>query len=35
MASVADRVPKDFLTMNNRAFDLGLVLGAQFASNPQ
>ncbi len=30
MASVADRVPKDFLTMNNRAFDLGLVLGAQF-----
>jgi 2-oxoglutarate ferredoxin oxidoreductase subunit gamma len=32
MASVADRVPKDFLTMNNRAFDLGLVLGAQFHS---
>ena len=30
MSSVADRVPKDFLTMNNRAFDLGLVLGAQF-----
>ena len=30
MASVADRVPKDFLTMNNRAFDIGLVLGAQF-----
>ncbi len=30
MAAVADRVPKDFLTMNNRAFDLGLVLGAQF-----
>ena len=30
MASVAGRVPKDFLTMNNRAFDLGLVLGAQF-----
>ena len=30
MAAIADRVPKDFLTMNNRAFDLGLVLGAQF-----
>ncbi|MFH0780657.1 MAG: 2-oxoacid:acceptor oxidoreductase family protein [Pseudomonadota bacterium] len=30
MASIADRVPTDFLTMNNRAFDLGLVLGAQF-----
>ncbi len=30
MAAVADRVPKDFLTMNNRAFDLGLVLGGQF-----
>ncbi|KJS00070.1 MAG: 2-oxoglutarate ferredoxin oxidoreductase subunit gamma [Desulfobulbaceae bacterium BRH_c16a] len=30
MAAVADRVPKDFLTMNNRAFDLGLVLGAQY-----
>jgi 2-oxoglutarate ferredoxin oxidoreductase subunit gamma len=30
MAAITDRVPKDFLTMNNRAFDLGLVLGAQF-----
>ena len=30
MAAVADRVPKDFLTMNNRAFDLGLAFGAQF-----
>ena len=30
MAAIADRVPKDFLTMNNRAFDLGLVLGAQY-----
>ncbi len=30
MAAVADRVPKDFLAMNNRAFDLGLVLGAQY-----
>ena len=29
MAAVADRVPKDFVTLNNRAFDLGLVLGAQ------
>ncbi len=30
MAAIADRVPKDFLTLNNRAFDLGLVLGAQY-----
>lgn len=30
MAAIADRVPRDFLTMNNRAFDLGLVLGAQY-----
>ena len=30
MAAVAGRVPKDFLEMNNRAFDLGLVLGAQY-----
>lgn len=30
MSAVADRVPKDFLAMNNRAFDLGLVLGAQY-----
>lgn len=29
MAAVADRVPKDFVNLNNRAFDLGLVLGAQ------
>lgn len=29
MAAVADRVPADFVEMNNRAFDLGLVLGAQ------
>ena len=30
MAAIAERVPKDFLTMNNRAFDIGLVLGAQY-----
>lgn len=30
MAAVADRVPRDFLDMNKRAYDLGLVLGAQF-----
>ena len=30
LAAVADRVPKDFLTMNNRAFDIGLVLGSQY-----
>ena len=31
MAAVADSVPKDFIDMNNRAFDLGLVLGAQYS----
>ncbi len=31
MAAVADRVPKDFLALNNRAFDLGLVLGSQYS----
>jgi 2-oxoglutarate ferredoxin oxidoreductase subunit gamma len=30
MEAVADRVPKDFVDLNNRAFDLGLVLGAQY-----
>ena len=29
MKAVADRVPKDFLDMNNKAFDLGLSLGAE------
>ncbi len=32
MAAVADRVPKDFLTMNNRAFDLGLGMGRNYRS---
>lgn len=32
MEAVAERVPKDFVDLNNRAFDLGLVLGAQFGS---
>ena len=31
MAAVADRVPGDFLDLNNRAFDLGLALGAQYS----
>lgn len=31
MATVADRVPKDFVDLNNRAFDLGLALGAQYS----
>ncbi len=31
MQAVADRVPKDFVNLNNRAFDLGLVLGAQYS----
>ena len=31
MAAVADKVPKDFVDLNNRAFDLGLVLGAQYS----
>jgi len=30
MAAVAGKVPKDFVDLNNRAFDLGLVLGAQY-----
>ncbi|MGA7277074.1 MAG: 2-oxoacid:acceptor oxidoreductase family protein [Desulfocapsaceae bacterium] len=30
MAAIGDRVPKDFLEMNNQAFDLGLVLGARY-----
>jgi 2-oxoglutarate ferredoxin oxidoreductase subunit gamma len=31
MNAIADRVPKDFIDMNNRAFDLGLVLGGQYS----
>jgi 2-oxoglutarate ferredoxin oxidoreductase subunit gamma len=31
MAAVADRVPKDFLDLNNRAFDLGIELGAEYS----
>jgi len=31
MEAVADRVPKDFVALNYRAFDLGLVLGAQYS----
>ncbi len=31
MNAIADRVPKDFIDLNNRAFDLGLVLGAQYS----
>ncbi|MGW8193555.1 MAG: 2-oxoacid:acceptor oxidoreductase family protein [Desulforhopalus sp.] len=30
MAAVAASVPKDFVDMNNRAFDVGLVLGSQY-----
>ena len=30
MATITDRVPKDFVDLNNRAFDLGLALGAQY-----
>lgn len=29
MTTVADRVPKDFVELNNRAFELGLALGEQ------
>ena len=29
--AVADRVPQDFITLNNRAFDPGLVLGSQYS----
>lgn len=28
--AIANRVPKDFLTLNNKAFDLGLALGVKF-----
>jgi len=31
MAAIAERVPKDFIDMNYRAFDLGLVLGGQYS----
>ena len=31
MAAVVSRVPKDFIDLNNRAFDLGLELGAQYS----
>jgi 2-oxoglutarate ferredoxin oxidoreductase subunit gamma len=31
MNAIADRVPKDFIDMNNRAFDLVLVLGGQYS----
>ncbi|MFH1157127.1 MAG: hypothetical protein V1793_25305 [Pseudomonadota bacterium] len=30
MAAIGDRVPRDFLEMKNRAFDLGLVLGTRY-----
>lgn len=30
MAAVADKVPKDFIELNTRAFDLGMELGADF-----
>lgn len=30
MAAVAASVPKDFIELNNRAFDLGMELGAEF-----
>lgn len=29
-STIAERVPKDFVEMNNRAFDLGLMLGAEY-----
>ncbi|MFH0785637.1 MAG: 2-oxoacid:acceptor oxidoreductase family protein [Pseudomonadota bacterium] len=32
MQVIADRVPKDFLAMNNRAFDLGLAMGRNYRS---
>ena len=32
MKTVADRVPTDFVDLNNRAFDLGLALGSQYIS---
>jgi 2-oxoglutarate ferredoxin oxidoreductase subunit gamma len=28
--TIAERVPQDFVDMNNRAFDLGLTLGAEY-----
>ncbi len=31
MAAVADKVPKDFVELNNRAFELGMELGADFS----
>jgi 2-oxoglutarate ferredoxin oxidoreductase subunit gamma len=30
MAAVADRVPKDFVDLNNRAFELGLTIGQKY-----
>ncbi len=30
MTAVAKRVPKDFIELNNRAFDLGLALGREY-----
>lgn len=30
-AAITDRVPKDFLTINNQAFDLGLALGEKYS----
>ncbi len=30
MAAIAGRVPKDFIDLNYRAFDIGLVLGRQY-----
>jgi len=30
LSAIADRVPRDFIDLNNRAFDIGLVLGRQY-----
>jgi 2-oxoglutarate ferredoxin oxidoreductase subunit gamma len=30
MSAIADRVPRDFIDLNNRAFDIGLALGRQY-----
>lgn len=29
-STIAERVPRDFIDLNNRAFDLGLMLGAEY-----
>lgn len=31
VAAIADRVPKDFIEMNNHAFELGMELGTEFS----